>query len=595
MPAPCVAAVLRLDVEVPMESFTPVTDPVAGSVALSAVVALLPLLTFFFLLAFAKAKAYVAGGWALLVALAVAILGYQMPFGLALLSATQGAAFGLFPVVWIIVMAVWLYQITVLSGRFEDLRRVFDAVGGGDVRVQAILVAFCFGGLLEALAGFGAPVAITVTMLLALGIAPIRAATAVLVANTAPVAFGALAIPITTAANLTNYTGDEIGSIVGRQTPVLALFVPLILLYILDGRRGLRDCWPVALFTGLVFSVAQFLCSNYFSYELTDIVASLAAMAAAVAFLRLWHPRGSEPADQRMREELAQARAGGWSPAGGADASVGTAAGDTAEDRLTAGRAWMALFPYVVVILVFGIVNLWTLGVDIPELLARTNIEIPWPVLHDALLDSAGQRQSSTIYSFEWLISPGTLLLISGLIVVLVYSRFTDGGRYPLAVGNAVAEIWRTAVRLRSAALTILAVLALAYVMNFSGQTVAIGTWLAATGGFFAFLSPVLGWIGTAVTGSDTSANALFAKLQQTAGSAAGLDPQLMVAANTGGGVMGKLISPQNLAIGAAAVNMSGQESVLFRKVVGWSVVLLLALCVLVYLQSTPVLDWMLP
>ncbi|MCQ1957087.1 L-lactate permease [Arthrobacter sp. zg-Y826] len=579
-----------------MDSFTPSTNPVLGSVALSALVALLPLLTFFFLLAFAKTRAYVAGAWALLVALAVGIFGFGMPVGLALLSATQGAAFGLFPVVWIIVMAVWLYQVTVLSGRFEDLRRVFDAIGGGDLRVQAILVAFCFGGLLEALAGFGAPVAITVTMLLALGIAPIRAATAVLVANTAPVAFGALAIPITTAANLTGYTGDEIGAVVGRQTPVLALFVPLILLFILDGRRGLRDCWPIALFTGVVFSIFQFLCSNYFSYELTDIVASLVALLAAVGFLRFWHPRNGGEAGQRMKAELAEARADGWTPAGtGAASDVQTAADDTAADRLTPGRAWMALFPYVAVIVIFGFVNLWTLGIDVPEALAKTNIEIPWPVLHEALLDSNGQPQSSTVYNFDWLISPGTLLLITGLIVALVYSRFNENGRYPLSMGAAVREIWTTAVRMRSAALTILGVLALAYVMNFSGQTVSIGTWLAATGGFFAFLSPVLGWIGTAVTGSDTSANALFAKLQQTAGIEAGLDPQLMVAANTGGGVMGKLISPQNLAIGAAAVNMSGQESVLLRKVVGWSVLLLLALCILVYLQSTPVLDWMLP
>ena len=578
-----------------MESFTPSTDAVAGSITLSALLALVPLLVFFLLLALAKAKAYVAGAWALLSALLIAVLGFGMPAGLALLSATQGAAFGLFPVVWIIVMAVWLYQVTVLSGRFEDLRRVFDAVGGGDLRVQAILVAFCFGGLLEALAGFGAPVAITVTMLLALGIAPVRAATAVLVANTAPVAFGALAIPITTAANLTNYTGEEIASVVGRQTPLLAFFIPLVLLFILDGARGLRDCWPVALVTGVVFSITQFLCSNYFSYELTDIVASLIAMVAAVGFLRLWHPRNGEEAGARMKTELAAARASGWTPSGSGSSSIGTAESDTAADRLTPGRAWMALFPYVTVIVIFGVVNLWRWGVDIPEALARTNIKIPWPVLHDALLDSSGQRQSSTIYNFEWLISPGTLLLISGLIVALVYSRFTDGGRYPLAMGTAVTEIGRTAVRMRSAAMTILAVLALAYVMNFSGQTVSIGTWLAGTGAFFAFLSPVLGWIGTAVTGSDTSANALFAKLQETAGAQAGIDPKLMVAANTGGGVMGKLISPQNLAIGAAAVNMSGQESVLFRKVLGWSVGLLLILCVIVFLQSTPVLGWMLP
>ena len=577
-----------------MESFTPASDAVGGSITWSALLGLVPLLTFFLLLALAKTKAYVAGAWALLAALVIAVLGFQMPVSLALLSATQGAAFGLFPVVWIIVMAVWLYQVTVLSGRFEDLRRVFDAVGGGDLRVQAILVAFCFGGLLEALAGFGAPVAITVTMLLALGIAPVRAATAVLVANTAPVAFGALAIPITTAANLTSFTGEEIASVVGRQTPLLAFIIPVVLLFILDGVRGVRDCWPVALFTGVVFSIAQFLCSNYFSYELTDIVASLVAMAAAVGFLRFWHPRNGREADARMRTELAAAHAAGWTQAGGA-ADVGTAANDTAADRLTRGRAWMALFPYVLVIFIFGIVNLWTWGINLPELLEKTVIKIPWPVLHETLLDSSGQQQDSTVYTFDWLISPGTLLLISGLIVALVYSRFDDQGRYPLTVGNAVREIGRTALRMRSAGLTILAVLALAYVMNFSGQTVSIGTWLAGTGAFFAFLSPVLGWIGTAVTGSDTSANALFAKLQETAGAQAGIDPQLTVAANTGGGVMGKLISPQNLAIGAAAVNMSGQESVLFRKVVGWSVGLLLVLCVLVFLQSTPVLSWMLP
>ncbi|MCC3297437.1 L-lactate permease [Arthrobacter caoxuetaonis] len=578
-----------------MESFTPSTDPIGQSVALSALLALVPLLVFFLLLAFAKTKAYVAGACALLAALVIAVVGFGMPAGLALLSATQGAAFGLFPVVWIIVMAVWLYEVTVRSGRFEDLRRVFDAVGGGDLRVQAILVAFCFGGLLEALAGFGAPVAITVTMLLALGIAPVRAATAVLIANTAPVAFGALAIPITTAANLTSYSGEELAAVVGRQTPLLAFVIPVILLFILDGRRGVRDCWPVALFTGVVFSVVQFLCSNYFSYELTDIVSSLVAMVAAVGFLRFWHPSGGHEAARRMEGELATARAGGWTSAGGGETDIGSAATDTAQDRLTPSRAWMALFPYILVILIFGIVNLWTLGIDIPAALAKTSIEIPWPWLHEALLDANGQPQSSTVYNFEWLISPGTLLLISGLIVAVVYSRFDDGGRYRLTVGGAVQEIWLTAKRLRSAALTIVLVLALAYVMNFSGQTISIGTWLAATGAFFAFLSPVLGWIGTAVTGSDTSANALFAKLQETAGAAAGLDPKLMVAANTGGGVMGKLISPQNLAIAAAAVNMSGQESVLFRKVFGWSVGLLLVLCVIVFLQSTPVLGWMIP
>ncbi|MDK1361274.1 L-lactate permease [Arthrobacter sp. zg-Y1219] len=577
-----------------MESFIPSTDPVLDSVAVSALVALVPLLTFFVLLAYVKVKAHLAGGIALLVALAVAVFAYQMPAGLAALSATQGAVFGAFPVLWIVIMAIWLYQITVLSGRFEDLRRVFDVIGGGDVRVQAILVAFCFGGLLEALAGFGAPVAITATMLVALGIKPLKAAAAVLVANTAPVAFGAMAIPITTAASLTGLDADHIGTIVGRQAPLLAIFVPLILVFILDGRRGVRDTWPAAVITGVAFATAQVLCSTFFSYELTDIVAALAGLGAAVVFLRFWQPRGREAARERMGLPALAASVTG-SAGSQSGAGRGAAAAVRDGNSLTRSRTLLALFPYFLVILIFGIAKLWKWGADIPALLASTDIKVPWPWLHDRLLDASGEPVSSTIYTFNWLSSPGTLLLFTGLIVSAVYAKYDDGGRYVMSVGNGVAEIFRTIWNMRWAGLTILSVLSLAYVMNFSGQTVAIGTWLAGTGAFFAFLSPVLGWIGTAVTGSDTSANALFARLQQTAGIEAGIDPNLLVAANTSGGVVGKLISPQNLAIAVTAVKLDGQESVLLRKVVGWSVGLLLVLCTLVYLQSTPVLGWMLP
>ncbi|WP_433123108.1 L-lactate permease [Arthrobacter koreensis] len=572
-----------------MDHFTATTDPVFGSVAASAIVALIPLLTFFVLLAFVKVKAHVAGGLSLLVAIAVAIWAFKMPAGLALLSASQGAVFGAFPVVWIVIMAIWLYQVTVVSGRFEDLRRVFDVIGGGDVRIQAILVAFCFGGLLEALAGFGAPVAITATMLVALGLKPMKAAAAVLVANTAPVAFGAMAIPITTAANLTGLDADHIGAVVGRQAPLLAVVVPLILVFILDGFRGIRETWPAAVVTGVAFSAAQVLCSTFFSYELTDIVAALAGLGAAVVFLRFWQPRGVEGARVRMGlSEMAVAGAGTSGSAGG---SVAVRDGNS----LTASRTWLALFPYFLVIIIFGIAKLWKIGVDIPAFLASTDIKVPWPILHERLVDAAGEPVSSTIYTFNWLSTPGTLLLITGLIVSFVYARFDDGGRYRMSVGAGVAEIGRTVWNMRWAGLTILSVLSLAYVMNFSGQTVAIGTWLAGTGAFFAFLSPVLGWVGTAVTGSDTSANALFARLQQTAGLEAGIDPNLLVAANTTGGVVGKLISPQNLAIAVTAVKLDGQESVLLRKVVGWSVALLLVLCTVVFLQSTPVLGWMLP
>ncbi|GAA1355247.1 L-lactate permease [Arthrobacter rhombi] len=562
-----------------MDTFTPPTDPVAGSVALSALVALLPLVTFFALLALVKTKAHVAGAWSLLVALLVSIFAFKMPVGLALMSGVMGGVFGAFPVVWIVVMAIWLYQVTVVSGRFDDLRRVFDAIGGGDVRIQSVLIAFCFGGLLEALAGFGAPVAITATMLIALGMAPLRAAAAVLVANTAPVAFGAVAIPITTAGALTGLDPAHIGAIVGHQAPLLALFVPTLLLFILDGWRGVKECWPATLIVGFTFAIAQFLTATYFAYELTDIVASLAGLAAAVIFLRFWSPVGTEAARERVL-------------VGGSGAT------HTEEDAATplgGSRIFMALFPYLLVIVIFGLAKLWTAGISIPKLLEATDVKVKWPLLHEHVVNSSGEALSSTTYNFQWLSSPGTLLLITGLIVAIVYSIWDDGGRYKITVGRGIAEIWRTIVNMRWAATTIICVLALAYVMNLSGQTISIGTWLAGAGAGFAFLSPVLGWIGTAVTGSDTSANALFAKLQQTAGINAGIDPNLLVAGNTAGGVVGKLISPQNLAIAATAVGMEGKESVILRKVAGWSVAMLLILCCLVYLQSTPVLSWMLP
>ena len=557
--------------------FTPTTDPIAGSVAISALVALVPLLTFFILLAVIKTKAHVAGLGSLAVAILVAIFGWHMPVCMALNSGVMGMVFGAFPIVWIVVMAIFLYQVTVVSGRFDDLRRVFDVIGGGDVRIQAVLIAFCFGGLLEALAGFGAPVAITATMLLALGLSPLRAACAVLIANTAPVAFGAVAIPITTAGALTGIPSAEIGAVVGHQSPILALFVPSILVLVIDGWRGMRQTLPATLFIGFSFAVAQWLCATYFSYELTDIVASLVGLAAAVILLRFWTPKGAGEARGRILTAEA--------------AALPIEHGK----KLNPSNTWMALFPYLLVILIFGVAKLWKLGVDIPAWLASTDIKFGWPGLHGAVVNANGEAVSSTIYNFSWLSSPGTLLLITGTIVALVYSMNDGGGKYKMTFGRGMAEVWHTVYNMRYAALTILSVLGLAYVMNLSGQTITVGTWLAGTGAFFAFLSPILGWIGTAVTGSDTSANALFAKLQQTAGMNAGIDPTLLVAANTSGGVVGKLISPQNLAIAATAVKMEGQESVILKKVAGWSVGMLMVLCVLVYLQSTPVLSWMLP
>jgi lactate permease len=558
--------------------------PVGGSLALSALVALLPLIVVFVLLGVVRTKAHVAALAGLATALVVAVAAYAMPVSLAVLSATQGGVFGVFPIMWIVLCALWLYQLTVTSGRFEDLRATFDVVSE-DPRVQAVLIAFCFGGLLEALAGFGAPVAITATMLIALGVAPLRAACTVLLANTAPVAFGAIAIPITTAATLTGLPVGDIGGTVGRQAPVLAAFVPLLLLLVVDGRRGLREVWPAALVTGLSFAGAQFATSNFLSVELTDIVASLVGLGATVLFVRVWTPVGAREAHERLAagraEEHAAATAAGRSTGSGSVATTSRTA--FTDGPLTGGRITMALFPYLLVIVVFSISKLVP---SVKDFLAGTDHKIGWPGLNGHVLNAAGKASTSTIYNFQWLSSPGSLLLLCGIVVAVVYR---------VAPAAAVADFLQTLVKLRLAIATVASVLALAYVMNFSGQTITIGTWIAGTGAFFAFLSPVLGWIGTAVTGSDTSANALFAKLQATAGAKAGIDPTLLVSANTTGGVVGKMISPQNLTIAASAAGLDGQESAILRRVLPWSVGLLLLLCVLVFLQSTPVLGWMLP
>ncbi len=495
------------------------------------------------------------------------------------MSATEGFAFGVFPIMWIVLNAIWLYELTVTSGRFEDLRRVIDRVSD-DPRVQSIIIAFCLGGLLEALAGFGAPVAITGVMLMSIGFTAMRAAVVVLVANTAPVAFGAIAIPIITAGNLTGIPFTEIGAVVGRQTPLLALFVPLILVLLADGRRGVRDVRPIASVVGVTFALAQFVSANWLSVELTDVIASLAGLAAAVLMLRAWRPANTAEARERLLTEGAREDAGSTS---GRPAPRGTTVVEPrADTALTPSRVFLALFPYLLVIVVFAVAKLLA---PAKKWLAGTDVKFGWPGLDGHVLTAAGKPSASTVYTIGWLSSPGSLLLIAGVIVAVVYR---------LSLVEAAAVYGRTVLKLKFSILTVASVLALAYVMNQSGQTITVGTWIAGTGAVFAFLSPILGWLGTAVTGSDTSANALFATLQQTAATHAGIDPTLLVAANTSGGVVGKMISPQNLTIAATAVGLVGRESEIFRRVIWWSLGMLAALCLLIGLQST-VLSWMLP
>ena len=551
--------------------FQAVVDPVAGSLALSALVACIPLAAFFVMLVGVKAKAHVSALVALIVALVVAIFAFGMPANLAALSGLQGACYGAFPIVFIIIMAVWFYEVTVVSGRSEDLKSLFDIVGGGDIRIQAVLVAFCFGGLLEALAGFGAPIAITATMILALGVKPAKAALAVLIANTAPVAYGAAGTPITTAGNMVAggdasvalESAQHVAAIVGYQAPLFALFVPLLVVLILDGKKGLRDCWMHALVIGASFAITQWWCSNHFAYELTDVVASLVSLGISVIFLHFVKPKNVNDARERFgMEPIAEGK--------------GT--------ELAPVRAWMALVPYIIVVIVFAICKL-----GIPALLASTDIKIPFPGLAGNVLNAAGKDPGTTY-------NPGTMLLIAGLITTIVYSIFNEKGKYRITLGMSGKQLGQTFWAMRFSSLTIVMVLGLAYVMNFSGMTISIGQFLAHTGSLFALLSPVLGWVGTAVTGSDTSANALFSSLQyeaaQSNASLAHVSPDLFLAANTMGGVIGKMISPQSLAI--AAVTTGEHESSLFKKVIPWSVGMLAVLCVLVFAESS-VLSFILP
>jgi lactate permease len=552
-----------------------VYDPVSNSLGLSSIFAAVPLITLFVLLGGLKMKAHWASLISLVVALLIATVVYPMPLGQALDAGFEGAVFGLFPIMWIVVNAVWIYNMTVKTGDFAVLRRSFAKVSD-DQRIQAIIIAFSFGALLEALAGFGTPVAITSVMLIALGFRPIKAASVALVANTAPVAFGAIAIPIVTLSSTSGLPKDDLGAMVGRQTPLLAVVVPLILIGMVDGMRGVRACWPAGLVCGVTFAIGQFATSNYISVELTDIVAALLSVGSLVWFLRFWQPANKVLEDdgrQRTRHRPAIAGASIANPALEADVRRRD---DPHDSRGDVVRAYL---PYAIIIAVFSIFQISA----IKNWMTTSATEMfGWPGLH--VTNADGEAVKSVTFKADYLSTPGSVLLICGLLTIVALR---------VRPGEALRTYVETLGKLKWAILTVAAVLGLAYVMNLSGQTITLAQWMAGAGGAFAFLSPLLGWLGVSITGSDTSSNALFGALQVTAAKDTGLDATLLAAANSSGGVLGKMISPQNLAIGAAAVGMGGQEGVLFRRVVGWSLLLLLIMCVLVYLQSTSILSWM--
>jgi lactate permease len=556
-----------------------VLDPVSHSLGITSIFAVLPLLVLFVLLGIVRMKAQWASLITLGVAIVIAVAVYSMPVGQAFNSGAEGAAFGLFPIMWIVVNALWIYNMSEETGHFAVLRRAFSEISD-DKRVQVVVIAFCFGALLEALAGFGTPVAICGVMLVGIGIKPVRAAALALVADTAPVAFGAIAIPITTLGQVTGLPPNHLGAMVGRQTPFLALLIPFVLVFIADGRKGLKEAWPAALTAGVTFAIVQFAVSNYFSIQLTDILASLASAGAVLALVQVWHPfaPGAPATGVGRRPAIA----------GAAVADAGLEQKVVARQRRKRAEAgppprWrellMAFAPYIIIVLTLGITSIAV----VTKQLDKLTTAFSWPGLH--VVNAKGKAPTSELFKLNWMTAAGTWLFISGVLTALVLR---------VRPGVAVRSYLRTLNQLKWAIVTVAAVLGVAYVMNLSGQTATLGTWAARAGGAFAFLSPLIGWFGTAVTGSDTSTNSLFGALQVTAAHKASLSPILMAGANSSGGVLAKMVSPQNLAIGAAAVGLAGREGDIFRRVIGWSLVLILLMAVLVLLQSG-LLSWMVP
>ncbi|AQH01510.1 hypothetical protein A9R05_22095 [Burkholderia sp. KK1] len=585
-------------------------SPLGQSIGASAAAAAFPLAVLFVLLGVFKVQARWAALCALLCSLAVAVFVYQMPYVQAGSTAALGASTGFFPIIWIGINAIWVFKLTQTSGHDVVLRTCLSQVSP-DTRVQAVLIAFCFGGLLESLAGGGAPVAICAVMLIAVGLDPVKAAAICLLADTSPVAFGSLGLPISLLSKVTGLPVPSLSMMVGRQTPMLAIFVPLILIVVADGKRGLKEVWPLALVAGAVFASAQCIGSTFLPLELVDIVSALSATSAALLFLKVWQPKSTSPAENKG--QLASAKTAEMTPswvtpsAAGVPAMAASAAGVSVEsslnrDEATFGRAGSnnaagagvvtgqyptysaleivrALAPYLVIIGLVAIMQVKWIG----HAFGSATSSFDWPLLD--ILTASG-KHVSTKAKFEWLASAGSIVLLAGLIV---------GPILGLSFKQSFSAYRATLHQLRWAVFTVCCVVGVAYVMNYSGQVITLGIFAANAGPAFAFVSPVLGWIATALTGSDTSANALFGVLQTTTAQHTGLSPILLAAANSSGGVVGKAISPQNLAIAAVAVGMAGKEGLLFRRVFGWTLLMIVGMSILVYLQSTSILGWMVP
>ncbi|WP_312264080.1 lactate permease LctP family transporter [Rivihabitans pingtungensis] len=549
-----------------METWTQIYAPL-GSLGLSALVASLPIIFFFIALAVLRMKGHVAGTITVAIALAIAVLVYQMPVDMAFAAAGYGFLYGLWPIAWIIVCSVFLYKVTVKTGQFDIIRASVLSITE-DQRLQMLLVGFSFGAFLEGAAGFGAPVAITAALLVGLGFNPLYAAGLCLIANTAPVAFGAMGIPILVAGKVTSIDPFLIGKMAGHQLPLLSVIVPFWLVFMMDGFRGIRQTWPAILVAGLSFAITQFFTASYVGPELPDITSALVSLICLTVFLKVWHPKENfRFANDGTTKGICVPRSG----------KAGSALG------FTGGQVFKAWTPFIILT---AMVTVWSLKpfkmlFDKGGPLAGLVFKWEVPHLHNLVIKAApivaSAKPYEAIYKLDILSATGTAILISALIsIALLRMKPADAARTFVEV---VLELKRPIYSIGM-------VLAFAFVANYSGLSSTLALVLAGTGALFPFFSPFLGWLGVFLTGSDTSSNALFCSLQATTAHQIGVSDTLLVAANTTGGVTGKMISPQSIAVACAAVGLVGKESDLFRFTVKHSLMFATMVGIITYVQA---------